>query len=205
MKDDDQVGEHGQLMHIVYTGSGHSIGDYSSTITANQMNQMVSRSDVKKILANIELVTSVLRVKSSKPRSGKFNIWQRAAKQSNFTCGMIRSMINSLNQSSKMQKTLPKFSDTSLQSYPFEIKKGSNLNGREGNSTSIDTRITIGPDGYSDYVVNIATGEASNSDDSQLIDQQGHGMYKDSRVDLIDLNLPILIQLAQKRQKSEAI
>ncbi|XP_074597759.1 uncharacterized protein LOC141852598 [Brevipalpus obovatus] len=199
----DQIGEYGQLVRDVNVGTGESTGQYDSPLSLNQINHHIDQSEFKLILATIE--ASISASKKKKPaKSDKIN---RSSNQLDRnvrkSCrDMIKSTYERLwkriglrrNTQSKGSKL------TSEKNMVSSGRGGPNFEEEEGgNSTLIDNQASIGPNGYAANIINVATGQASNSADRHLYDFQSHGKYQESDVDILKLTLGIPISLKKAK------
>lgn len=191
MKIDDKIGQYGQLLHAILTGIGQSSGGYNTASTIIQTNNMISGSDFKELNAVIEPDLTRSRVEPSKSEPKSFNILQRKGRVSVPSCDkIVQSVFDRMDHPSILSRTLSKDPKVSSENPLSQLNKDSNMDDGK-NFTLVDTKINIGPSGYTNDIIDMASGEASNSGNGQYLDFQSHGTFKYSDIDLAQVSLQL--------------
>lgn len=90
------------------------------------------------------------------------------------------------SQSTRSGNILPKVNE--------KTTNGPELRGgyyNDNNSTNIEIEYHIGPDGSSLYLLHMGTGESTITDSATDAELQVHNNFKDSKVTLFDLLVPV--------------
>ncbi|XP_074593663.1 uncharacterized protein LOC141849291 isoform X2 [Brevipalpus obovatus] len=196
IKSDDMIGKSGQLFELKMIGTDSSTNTFNNLIRFQQSNDNVREADYSGSIVNLNLQAS-----TKLGQSNQFhNIWYPKLTKNtgkNYPAydkclNMIETVYNQQNH--KIRESNEDYSLRRSQLLSDSILHRSSY-GVVENSTSIDSKLSIGPDGFGTYISHVGRGEATNNAAGSEIDNQVHGNYKNSKVLLTDVTLSPIINL----------
>ncbi|XP_074593751.1 uncharacterized protein LOC141849356 [Brevipalpus obovatus] len=187
---DNTIGQNGELAQFAIVGTGTSTGNHLEPIFKQQADNNFNHSEIKEIVLFINNVADLSRERHEHLQK------DLQAGTNNLT----------LDECTKTAQTLYDQEIGRLQSkknHDHNIIMKSNENtGKSGNIpwrgqmfddennvTVIDTRLKLASDGTNAYYVGISRDEATNHAVAPITDLQDHGVYENSQVNLVDVEV----------------
>ncbi|XP_074593706.1 uncharacterized protein LOC141849330 [Brevipalpus obovatus] len=191
LKSDGTVGENGLYFQVRTIGTDASTSNDFVSLVLQQMSNNIVESDMS------DTSVSAYPTVAMRGHSGETNmnehwystIMAKSGHGVHIPFGKCRNMIETIynrrHHGIQSRNSIGKSSPTSIQ------QKSAYNDG--GNSTSIREKMNIAADGTGIIIDHIATGESTLSTSATQEEDQNHGSYKNSKVSLTDIVVPIII------------
>ncbi|XP_074593760.1 uncharacterized protein LOC141849365 [Brevipalpus obovatus] len=187
---DNTVGQYGELAQYSVVGTGTSTGNHMFSIFKEQADNNFDHSEISETAVFVSNVADLGR--------GHHEHLQKdlQAGTNNLTldeCTKTAQVIYD-REIGRLQSEKNHDHNVTMKSNENTGKSGSipwrgPMFDDESNSTVIDTRLKLASDGSDAYYVGISRDEATNLENSPMTEIQDHGVYENSLVNLVDVQL----------------
>lgn len=193
------------MNQVELIGTDGSTGTYSSPVMLTQVDNKFKASENSDLNLNVDASVNLRSALEKNPEKASFRGLNRNSSP------VIRPM--SLDQCKSMVRQIfsQQVHDAKLRNAEI-MRKSSGGNPRLAdflqrasefvlrNTTVMDTRYAVGPGGNGIYVGHSSRGNSTNSANRNLMDNQSHGNYKESKTTLLNFNVLAELTLGGRKR-----